>query len=68
LQLQPFWQGVDVPGEALQCVIIARLPFDVPDEPVIEARIERLREEGQNPFMHFRFRKRLLCLNKGSAA
>lgn len=60
-----FWQGVDVPGEALQCVIIARLPFDVPDEPVIEARINRLREEGQNPFYAFQVPQAIIMFKQG---
>lgn len=45
-----FWTGVDVPGDALSQVIITRLPFDPPDHPIIEARSDRLREEGLNPF------------------
>lgn len=45
-----FWQGVDVPGEALQLVIITRLPFQVPDDPVLEARVQRCRARGGNPF------------------
>jgi ATP-dependent DNA helicase DinG len=60
-----FWQGVDVPGEALQCVIIAKLPFDVPDEPVIEARIQRLREEGQNPFYDFQVPQAIIMFKQG---
>ncbi|MDI6782981.1 MAG: ATP-dependent DNA helicase [bacterium] len=60
-----FWQGVDVPGEALQCVIIARLPFDVPDEPIIEARIQRLREEGQNPFFSFQVPQAIIMFKQG---
>lgn len=45
-----FWQGVDVPGEALRNVIITRLPFDPPDRPLAEARAERLKSLGQDPF------------------
>ncbi|MCA9415862.1 MAG: hypothetical protein KC917_06315, partial [Candidatus Omnitrophica bacterium] len=45
-----FWQGVDVPGRALEMVIITRLPFQVPDDPVLEARIARCRARGGNPF------------------
>ncbi|MFB3896544.1 MAG: ATP-dependent DNA helicase [bacterium] len=60
-----FWQGVDVPGEALQCVIIAKLPFDVPDEPVVEARIMRLREEGQNPFYDFQVPQAIIMFKQG---
>jgi ATP-dependent DNA helicase DinG len=44
--LKSFWEGVDVPGEALRCVIIAKLPFGVPDDPVIEARREHLEGIG----------------------
>jgi len=46
-----FWQGVDVRGRALRNVIITRLPFDVPDRPLIKARLDRIRELGGNPFM-----------------
>ncbi|MCX7920181.1 MAG: ATP-dependent DNA helicase [bacterium] len=60
-----FWQGVDVPGEALQCVIITKLPFDVPDEPIIEARIQRLREEGQNPFYAFQVPQAIIMFKQG---
>ncbi|MEO1008230.1 MAG: helicase C-terminal domain-containing protein [Planctomycetota bacterium] len=45
-----FWQGVDVPGAGLRNVLITRLPFDPPDRPVAEARAERLRERGEDPF------------------
>lgn len=45
-----FWQGVDVPGDALRNVVITRLPFDPPDRPLAEARAERLKEQGKDPF------------------
>ncbi|MEM9374486.1 MAG: helicase C-terminal domain-containing protein, partial [Planctomycetota bacterium] len=45
-----FWQGVDVRGDALRNVIITRLPFDPPDRPIVEARGERIREQGGDPF------------------
>src|SRR4029434_9533952 len=44
-----FWQGVDVPGDALRCVVITRLPFEVPDHPVAEARAELVRRRGGDP-------------------
>lgn len=48
-----FWEGVDVPGEALSCVILARLPFQVPTDPIHQARSSRLGETGRNPFAHY---------------
>lgn len=47
-----FWEGVDVVGEALRLVIIPKLPFKVPTDPLVEARSERVKEEGRDPFMH----------------
>jgi ATP-dependent DNA helicase DinG len=46
-----FWEGVDVEGEALQCVILTKLPFKVPNDPVMEARMEYIEKHGGNPFM-----------------
>jgi ATP-dependent DNA helicase DinG len=46
-----FWEGVDIPGSALSCVAIVRLPFSPPNHPVIEAKTERLKQEKKNPFM-----------------
>ncbi len=46
-----FWQGVDVRGDALRCVIITKLPFDPPDRPLTQARLERIKARGGNPFM-----------------
>jgi ATP-dependent DNA helicase DinG len=48
-----FWEGVDVVGDALQSVIITKLPFKVPSEPVIEARYEAIQKNGGNPFMEY---------------
>ncbi len=50
---ESFWEGVDAPGDTLECVIITKLPFKVPTEPVVKARMERIRLEGGNPFMDY---------------
>jgi ATP-dependent DNA helicase DinG len=47
---QSFWEGIDVPGDALQCVIIDKLPFPPPNDPIIEARVKRLEAEGRSAF------------------
>jgi ATP-dependent DNA helicase DinG len=48
-----FWEGVDVPGEALRLVIITRLPFKVPTDPIIEARVEHMEKQGINSFLEY---------------
>jgi ATP-dependent DNA helicase DinG len=50
---ESFWEGVDAPGETLQCVIITKLPFKVPSEPIIRARFEKIRQQGGNPFLDY---------------
>jgi ATP-dependent DNA helicase DinG len=60
-----FWQGVDVAGEALSNVIIVKLPFAVPDRPTVEARIELMRRNGQNPFQHFQLPEAILRFRQG---
>jgi ATP-dependent DNA helicase DinG len=60
-----FWQGVDVPGEQLSCVIIDKLPFAVPSDPVVEARIRSLREDGGNPFYEYQIPEAVISLKQG---
>jgi ATP-dependent DNA helicase DinG len=60
-----FWQGVDVAGEQLSCVIVDKLPFASPGDPVVAARIERLKSRGQNPFGEYQVPVAVLMLKQG---
>lgn len=60
-----FWEGVDVAGEALQCVVLTRLPFRVPTEPILEARSQAIAQEGGNPFMQYSVPQAVIKLRQG---
>ncbi len=60
-----FWQGVDVPGEQLSCVIIDKLPFAVPSDPVVEARITAIRNDGGDPFSTYQVPQAAIALKQG---
>ena len=60
-----FWQGVDVPGESLSNVIIVRLPFAVPNHPLIQGRIELLRQRGENPFFNYQLPMAIIKFKQG---
>jgi ATP-dependent DNA helicase DinG len=63
---QSFWEGVDVRGEALSLVVIDKLPFAPPDDPVLAARIEKLRAAGRNPFMEYQLPRAVISMKQGS--
>ena len=60
-----FWQGVDVQGEALSCVIVDRLPFSVPTDPVVSARMRAVASEGANPFFDYQVPAAVITLKQG---
>lgn len=61
-----FWEGIDVPGDALTLVAIDKLPFAPPDDPVLEARLKVCRERGGNPFMEFQLPEAAISLKQGA--
>lgn len=63
--LDSFWEGVDVPGDALSCVVLAKLPFPVPDDPVMEAREQLWKAQGLVPFTHYSLPLATLKLKQG---
>lgn len=60
-----FWQGVDVPGSQLSCVIIDKLPFAVPSDPIVAARVRALQEDGRNAFTEYQIPEAVLALKQG---
>ena len=65
LGVDSFWQGVDVPGDALQTVIIAKLPFSVPDQPLLAARLDAIRTRGGAPFRDYQLPEAILKFRQG---
>jgi len=61
-----FWEGVDVPGDALRCVIIDKLPFESPFDPVIKARLNAMQEAGEKPFMNYQVPRAVITLGQGA--
>ena len=62
---QSFWEGVDVPGDSLSVLIICRLPFKVPSDPVIKARMELIEKNGGNSFMEYSLPEAVIKLRQG---
>lgn len=63
---QSFWEGVDVPGDALSVVVIDKLPFAPPDDPVLSARIDYLKGKGLNPFMIYQLPRTVISMKQGA--
>ena len=63
---QSFWEGVDVRGEALTLVVIDKIPFAPPDDPVLAARIEQMRQQGRNPFMEYQLPRAVINVKQGA--
>jgi ATP-dependent DNA helicase DinG len=61
-----FWEGIDMPGDALQCVLIDKLPFPPPNDPLVEARVRQLRAEGQDPFDAYFVAEAAVALKQGA--
>jgi ATP-dependent DNA helicase DinG len=60
-----FWEGIDVPGDDLQCVLIDKLPFPPPNDPLVEARVQRLESQGRNAFAEFFIAEAAIALKQG---
>lgn len=63
---QSFWEGIDVPGDALQCVLIDKLPFPPPNDPLVEARVKRLEVQGRSPFQDYFVAEAAVSLKQGA--
>jgi len=63
---QSFWEGIDVPGDALQCVLIDKLPFPPPNDPLVQARVKRLEAQGRNAFSDYFVAEAAVSLKQGA--
>jgi ATP-dependent DNA helicase DinG len=63
---QSFWEGIDVPGDALQCVLIDKLPFPPPNDPLVQARARRLQARGRDPFNDYFVAEAAVSLKQGA--
>jgi ATP-dependent DNA helicase DinG len=63
---QSFWEGIDMPGDALQCVLIDKLPFPPPNDPLVEARVRQLRQQGRDPFNDYFVAEAAISLKQGA--
>jgi ATP-dependent DNA helicase DinG len=63
---QTFWEGIDVPGDALQCVVIDKLPFPPPSDPLVEARVQQLESQGRNAFKDYFVAEAAVALKQGA--
>ena len=61
-----FWEGIDMPGEALQCVVVDKLPFPPPNDPLVEARVRQLRGQGRSPFDDYFVAEAAVSLKQGA--
>jgi len=65
LATSSFWQGIDVPGESLSCLIVDKLPFEVPDDPLTSARMNHISEQGKSPFFSYQVPRAIIQLKQG---
>jgi len=65
LATSSFWEGVDVRGDALSCVIIDKLPFASPGDPVLKARLNAMEKQGKNPFFEYQLPTAVIALRQG---
>ena len=66
LATMSFWEGVDIQGEALSCVMIDKLPFEAPNDPVLKARLQKITDEGRNAFMSYQVPRAVTALRQGA--